>query len=87
MNEKLANEMIAELKEAKTAEELIAIVKAYGGEVTEEQMKAFSEHAQGELSDDALDGVAGGKVDWAYVDEQIKKYGPSVVPALYTVYF
>ncbi len=87
MDEKLANAMVAKLKEAKSAEELMAIVKEYGGEVTEEQAKALSEkmNAQGGLADDALENIAGG-VDWGYVDEQIKKYGPGIVPALCAYY-
>ena len=88
MDEKLANEMVAKLKKAKSAEELAAIVKEYGGEVTGEQMKALAEQmsAQGGLADDALESVAGGKIDWGYIDEQIKKYGPGVVPALCAYY-
>ncbi len=88
MDEKLASEMVAKLKEAKSAEELMAIVKEYGGEVTGEQMKTLAEQmgAQGGLADDELEGIAGGKIDWGYVDEQIRKYGPGVVPALCAYY-
>lgn len=89
MNEKEANEMTTKLKEAKSAEEFFAVFKEYGAEATEEQAKELFErlHAQGELSDDALESAAGGSsVDWGYVDEQIKKYGPGVARALCTVY-
>ena len=87
MNEKQANEMTTKLKEAKSAEEFLTIFKEYGAEATEEQVKALFErmHTQSELSDDALESAAGG-VDWGYVDEQIKKYGPGVARALCSVY-
>ena len=87
MNEKQANEMTTKLKEAKSAEEFLTIFKEYGAEATEEQVKELFErmHTQGELSDDALESAAGG-VDWGYVDEQIKKYGPGVARALCSVY-
>ena len=87
MNEKQANDMTTKLKEAKSAEEFFAVCKEYGAEATEEQAKELFErmHAQGELSDDALESAAGG-VDWGYVDEQIKKYGPDVARALCSVY-
>ncbi len=87
MNEKQTNEMTVKLKGAKTAEELLDVFKEYGAETTEEQAKALFErmNAQGELSDDALKSIAGG-VDWAYVDEQIKKYGPGIVPTLCSLY-
>ena len=89
MNEKQANEMTTKLKEAKSAEEFFAVFKEYGAEATAEQAKALFErlHAQGELSDDALESAAGGRsVDWGYIDEQIKKYGPGIVGALCSVY-
>ena len=89
MNEKQANEMTTKLKGAMSAEEFLTIFKEYGAEATEEQVKALFErlHAQGELSDDALESAAGGSsVDWGYVDEQIKKYGPDVARALCSVY-
>ncbi len=87
MNEKQANEMTTKLKGAMSAEEFLTIFKEYGAEATEEQVKALFErmHTQGELSDDTLESAAGG-VDWGYVDEQIKKYGPGIVPALCAMY-
>ena len=87
MNEKQANEMTTKLKGAMSAEEFLTIFKEYGAEATEEQAKALFErmHTQGELSDDALESAAGG-VDWGYIDEQIKKYGPGVARALCSVY-
>ena len=60
-------ELILKAKEAKSAEELIAIAKENGMEMTEESAKAYYEqiHKTGELSDDELDNVAGG---WCYHD-------------------
>ena len=55
-------EQLAKIKAAKTAEELIALAKAEGIEVTEEEIKAKFDamHKEGELADDELDNVAGG---------------------------
>jgi hypothetical protein len=55
-------EMILKAKEAKSAEELLALAKEYGMELTEESAKAYFEqlHNNGELSDDELDSVTGG---------------------------
>ena len=59
----LNKELLAKAKEAKTPEELIALAKENGMELTEESAKAYLDllHPQtGELSDDELDNVAGG---------------------------
>ena len=56
-------EMIAKLQKAKTVEEIIAIAKEYGKEVTAEKAQELLDKissAAGELSDDALSAVAGG---------------------------
>ena len=56
-------EMIAKAKEAKSVEELIALAKENGIELTEEDAKMYFEHLnakKGELSDDELDNVSGG---------------------------
>ena len=55
-------EMILKAKEAKTAEELLAMAKENGMELTEESAKAYFEqlHKIGELSDNELENVAGG---------------------------
>ena len=78
-------DMVAKLKKAKSAEDIIAIAKEYGKEMTLEQAQALCDKlkasANGELTDEELAGVAGG-IDWGYVDEQIKKYGPGIVGAL-----
>ena len=56
-------EMIAKLKAAKSAEDVIAIAKEYGKELALEQAKALLDRVKGaELSDDALGAVAGGFV-------------------------
>ena len=55
-------EMLAKLQKAKTADEMTAIAKEYGKEMTKEQAEeilALSD-TQGELDDDDLDNVAGG---------------------------
>ncbi len=62
MENKLTPELIAKAKLAKSPEELIAIAKENGTELTEESANAYFEqfHKTGELSDDELDNVAGG---------------------------
>ena len=61
---KFSNEMIEKAKTAKTAEELLAMAKAENIEMTaEEAAKYFAElHKTGELSDEELDNVAGGRL-------------------------
>lgn len=61
--ENINNELLEKAKQAKSAEEILALAKQNGMELTEEQAKAY--YAQfhptsGELSDDELDNVAGG---------------------------
>ena len=73
-------EMFEKLKDAKTAEEMIAIAKEYGKEMTKEQadeMVSFAS-AQGELSDDDLDSVAGG----ISMPGWLKSYGPDALKLL-----
>ena len=55
-------EIIAKAREAKSAEELLAMAKENDIELTGEQAKEYYDrlHATGELSDDELDNVAGG---------------------------
>ena len=56
-------EMIAKAREAKSVEELMALAKETGIELTEEDAKMYFEQfnaKKGELSDDELDAVAGG---------------------------
>ena len=59
----LNNEILAKAKAAKTPEELIEIARENDVEMTEESAKAYVDllHPKtGEMSDDELDGVAGG---------------------------
>ena len=59
----LNKELLAKAKEAKTPEELIALAKENGTELTAESAKMYFDllHPQtGELSDDELDNVSGG---------------------------
>ena len=56
-------ELLAKAKEMKTPEELMALAKENGIEMTEESAKAYFEQLNpktGEVSDDELDNVAGG---------------------------
>ena len=55
-------EQLAKAKAAKSAEELIALAKENGVELTEEEAaKYFAElHKEGELADDELNNVSGG---------------------------
>ena len=55
-------EIIAKAREAKSAEELLAMAKENDIELTGEQAKEYYDrlHATGELADDELDNVAGG---------------------------
>ena len=56
-------EMIAKAREAKSVEELMALAKETGIELTEEDAKMYFEQLsskKGELSDDELDNVSGG---------------------------
>ena len=57
------NELIAKAKHAKNPEELLALAKENGVELTEESAKAYFNQLNpktGELADDELDHVAGG---------------------------
>ena len=55
-------EQLAQAKAAKSVEELLALARENGIELTEEAAKEKFEmfHAQGELADDELDNVSGG---------------------------
>lgn len=56
-----SREMIAKAKQAKSAEELLAMAKAENFPMTEEESQFFFDalNRQGEISDDELDAVAG----------------------------
>ena len=55
-------EQLAKAKAAKSAEELLALAKENGMELTEEEAKNYFEqwHKEGELADEELDNVSGG---------------------------
>lgn len=80
---KFTGEQLEKAKDAKSAEELLALAKENGIELTgEEAAKYYAElHREGEIADDELDNVAGGCGD----------DGPSVPEPEYhggeTVYF
>ena len=58
----MANEIFEKLKAAKSAEELVEIAKANGAEITaEDAQKLFSQISGGELSEDDLEKIAGGR--------------------------
>lgn len=62
-------ELIAKLGNAKTADEILAIAKEYGKELTAgqaEELLARVKDAAGELSDEDLNAVAGGMSIWHY---------------------
>ncbi len=56
------NELLERARKVKSAEELMALAKENGMELSEESAAAYFEemHKSGELSDDELDNVAGG---------------------------
>ncbi len=62
MENKITPELLEKAKQAKSPEELIALAKENGTEMTEESAKAYFDqlHKSGELADDELDNVAGG---------------------------
>lgn len=62
MENKLTPELIEKAKQAKSPEELLALAKENGIELTEDEAKAYFErlNQSGELSDEELDNVAGG---------------------------
>ena len=58
----MTNEILEKLKAAKSAEELVEIAKANGAEITEQDaQKLFSQISGGELSDEVLEKIAGGR--------------------------
>ena len=58
----IENDFFEKLKAAKSAEELVEIAKANGAEITEQDaQKLFSQISGGELSDEDLEKIAGGR--------------------------
>ena len=72
MANKLTPELLEKAKLAKSAEELIALAKENGAELTAEEANTYFAqlHKTGELSDDELDSVAGG------CDDEPENYEP-----------
>ncbi len=62
MENNFTPEQVEKAKAAKSPEELLALAKESGAELTPEQADAYFErlNKQGELSDDELDNVSGG---------------------------
>ena len=60
MTMELKNELIEKVKDVKSAEELLALAKANGIELTGEEAEKLFNSLGSELSDEALDGVSGG---------------------------
>ena len=59
---KITKEMLEKAKECETAEELIALAKADGYELTKEEAESYiTELSNYELDDKALSKIAGGK--------------------------
>ena len=57
----ITKEMIKKAMECKTAEELMALAKAEGVEITKEEAKAYLEElADYELDEDQIERIAGG---------------------------
>ena len=85
MEQKKIEEFVEKAQQAKNPEEVEAAAKECGLELTAEKLAKLEEALRGkkgELTDEELAGVAGGGVDWSYVGEQIKKFGPGIVGAL-----
>ena len=63
MENKLTPELLEKAKQAKTPEELATLAKENGIEMTPESAKAYFDqlYQAGELGDDELDSVAGGR--------------------------
>ena len=71
-------ELMEKAKSAKSAEELLAIAKENGVEMTADEAKeCYEQIASCELDDDLLDGVAGGTVE---EQEPIRKGENTVHP-------
>ncbi len=68
---RITYEMMVKAKAAKKAEELLDMAKANGITITQEESQRFFNalNRQGELSDDELDAVAGGKnIEFQFYD-------------------
>ena len=60
-------EFLAKLKDAKSADDILALAKEDGVEMTPDKAKELFEQMSGnELSDEQLENVAGGMSIWTY---------------------
>ncbi len=60
-------EFLAKLKDAKSADDILALAKENGVEMTPDKAKELFEQMSGnELSDEQLENVAGGMSIWTY---------------------
>ena len=68
MEDNFTPELIEKARQAKSHEELIALAKENGIELSEDKAKEYFErlNLSGELSDEELDNVAGGCGDYSY---------------------
>jgi predicted ribosomally synthesized peptide with nif11-like leader len=66
----LTPELIEKAKNAKSAEELLALAKENGVDLTEDEAKTCFEqlHVSGEVSDDELEAVSGGGICQDIID-------------------
>ncbi len=76
----MTNELLQKAKECKSAEELLALAKENGMEMTENQAaELFARlNQEGELSDDELDSAAGGGCGGSSDDKDCLKDGDVV---------
>ena len=83
MDKAKLSEIAEKLKDVKSAEELLALYREYGVEMTEEKARALfnGTNTDGELGDDDLEGVAGG-ISWGDIADLAKRYGPDILRTL-----
>ena len=93
---KLTNEQLAKVKAAKNAEELLALAKENGMEMTDDEAKKYFAdlHKEGELADDELDNVSGGGgcitgslVEGGMADPKYHKGDVLYIPQRATTYY
>ncbi len=84
----MTNEMIRKAKECKSTDELLALAKENGIEMTAEEAaeKLAALNNMGELSDDELENAAGGGVCGGAYDAMIKTPGGFEVGDLVQIY-
>ena len=75
----LTKEMILKAMQCKDADELVALVKSNGIDITKEEAEAYlTELEDYELDDTQLKNVAGGNVSWGCDDHDFtENYRPS----------